>query len=219
MRTFYKYKNILINITLIITIGILVILSQNAEAVVIEKEVECDDEVIIKEVLITNDEKYVLADVKGMVVNEGVYKLESGSRVIDFINEAGGFKKGADTININLSRVVKDSDVIYVFDEYFFENDVIFEEIIIYEECICPDVTYEKCIDDETKEEENENGLININEASIDLLITLPGIGEARAKDIIEYREKTPFEEIKDIQNVSGIGEASYNNIKEFITV
>ncbi len=215
MRFLFKYKNIVINVVLILVIGGLIFLSTNSETIVIEKEVECDETLEINEE--EEEVSYVLADVKGMVVNEGVYELKQGSRVIDFINEAGGFKKGADTLNINLSKVVKDADVIYVFDEDFFENDVILEEIIIIEECICPDVTYEKCIDE--KDDDEVDKLININTASVDELIKLQGIGEARAKDIIKYREDNPFVTIEDIKNVSGIGDASYNNIKDYITV
>ncbi len=209
----YKYKNLILNAVLIVVIITLVVISQNEEQTITIKEKECKpcEEIIVKE------EKYVFADIKGEVKEEGVLKLPKGSRVIDFINKAGGFKKDANTININLSRVVEDQDVIYVFDDDFFEKEVLIEEVIIKEKCICPDVNYENCdiyedLDEDTK-------LININEASIEELTTLPGIGEARAKDIIAYREENKFLKKEEIMEVSGIGEASYNNFKELITI
>ena len=61
---------------------------------------------------------------------------------------------------------------------------------------------------------------ISINEADLDLMITLPGIGEEKAKTIIAYRnEHGPFEKIEDIMNVSGIGEKLFEKIKDYITV
>ena len=63
------------------------------------------------------------------------------------------------------------------------------------------------------------NSKVNINTATIEELTTLNGIGESKAKLIIEYRTKKPFEKIEDIMNVSGIGESAYEKIKNFITV
>ncbi|SMP50112.1 ComEA family DNA-binding protein [Desulfonatronum lacustre] len=60
---------------------------------------------------------------------------------------------------------------------------------------------------------------VNINEAPVELLQTLPGIGPALAQRIIEYREQTPFEAPEDIMNVSGIGEATFEKLKDLITI
>ena len=60
---------------------------------------------------------------------------------------------------------------------------------------------------------------VNINEAPVELLQTLPGIGPALAQRIIEYREQTPFEAPEDIMKVSGIGEATFEKMKELIVV
>ena len=65
----------------------------------------------------------------------------------------------------------------------------------------------------------NTNNKININTASLEELQTLPGIGEAKAKDIITYRETNKFNTIEDIKNVSGIGDALFAKIKENITI
>ena len=61
--------------------------------------------------------------------------------------------------------------------------------------------------------------LVNINTASREQIMTLPGIGEVTADAIIEYREQNPFERIEDIMNVQGIGEAKFNSIRDLICV
>ena len=65
----------------------------------------------------------------------------------------------------------------------------------------------------------NTNNKININTSSLDELKKIPGIGESKAKSIIEYREKNKFNSIEDIKNVNGIGESLYENIKEYIEI
>ena len=68
-------------------------------------------------------------------------------------------------------------------------------------------------------DEVNENGLININTASKEKLLTIPGIGESKAKAIIKYREENGnFISIEDIQKVDGIGSKLYEEIKIYIT-
>lgn len=73
----------------------------------------------------------------------------------------------------------------------------------------------------ESKSDTNsDSGLININSAPIDKLMTLPGIGEKKAQAIIDYRENiAPFGTIEDIKEVSGIGDTIFDNLKELITV
>jgi len=73
---------------------------------------------------------------------------------------------------------------------------------------------------EQPEENNNDNTTkININTASVDELVLLTGIGEAKAKSIIAYREKNPFYTVEDIKKVSGIGEKLYNNIADKICV
>ena len=66
---------------------------------------------------------------------------------------------------------------------------------------------------------ESSGGLVNINTATLEQLMTLPGIGEVTASAIIEYREQAYFERVEDIMNVTGIGEAKFNGIRDLICV
>ena len=98
---------------------------------------------------------------------------------------------------------------------------------IIEKECICPEISNDACLkqentsdDNSQKEEEILDKKININSATLDELTTISGIGESKAKSIIEYRnEFGNFEKIEDIMKVTGIGEALYEKIKNNITI
>ena len=98
------------------------------------------------------------------------------------------------------------------------------EQCIIYNEVITNDSCKDNETDDEKVEINNKNEIeldikISISTADLELLMTLPGIGESKAKSIIEYREKTPFTSIEDVMNVSGIGEKAFEQIKDYITL
>ena len=69
-------------------------------------------------------------------------------------------------------------------------------------------------------ENNNQNTKVNINNANKEKLETLPGIGETTAQKIIEYREQNgKFKTIEDLKNVSGIGDAKFNSLKDKIIV
>lgn len=168
----------------------------------------------------------ITIDVKGAVKTPGVYTLEENSRVIDAINASGGLNKNANTKYINLSKVLTDSNVIIIYT-----NDEIKElekeetKVICTPEKNLACTTKDEIVNESIKEDKdtsnlNNNSLININTATIEELMTLDGIGESKAKSIIEYRETNGlFNTIEDIKNVSGIGESAYDKIKENITI
>ncbi len=159
-------------------------------------------------------DEYIYVDVKGSVSNPGVYRVKNNSRVIDAIKEAGGMLEEANTRFINLSKIVNDGDVIVVYSNNEI-NDAKKDNIIYIETpCVCEEVKNDACY-----KEDNNSGKININSASIDEFKKLDGIGEVKAKSIIEYRNKNGnFKSIEDIKNVEGISETVYNKIKENIT-
>ncbi len=170
------------------------------EPIIIEKEETVEE--------IEQEPKYIYIDIKGAIKTPGVYKLNENSRVIDAIKIAGGLLKTSNTTYTNLSKILNDSEVIKIYT-----ND----EIKKLEK----ETPQELPKLEEPKEETiPENTLININNASLEQLQTLNGIGESKANSIIEYRTQNgPFKTIEDIKNVSGISETLYDKIKAFITV
>ncbi len=170
----------------------------------------------------TEQEKYMV-DIKGEVISPGIYELENNSRVIDVIKLAGGLTENADTTVINLSKRIEDEMVIIIYSKWQVENwkETKEQEKYLQEQCISPKEGQTKndaCIDN-TEEFSTTSSVININTATKEELMTLTGIGEAKAEAIISYREKIPFTKIEDIKNVSGIGDSVYEDIKDYITV
>ena len=162
--------------------------------------------------------------------------MDNGSRVIDVINKAGGLKEDANTEYINLSKKLVDEMIIIIYSnndvEKFKETD---KDIIYIEyECVCPDNKNDACITNKdtvntngVKEKDGNktnlsniesNGKISINTGTIDELMSLDGVGESKAKSIIDYREQNgEFKNLEDLMNVSGIGEKAYSKIKDNI--
>lgn len=184
-----------------------------------KKEVTKIESVVMKEEQIENkeqekDEKdkiqeYIYVDIKGAVKKPGVYKLNIDSRVIDAINISGGLVKNSNTDYINLSKILKDSEIIKVYTN---------EEIKKLENDSPQELPK---IETNIKEEnQNEIKLININEATKEQLKELNGIGDSKAESIIEYRNNIgKFNSIDEIKNIDGISETIFNKIKEFITI
>lgn len=144
----------------------------------------------------------LLVDVKGAVFKPGVYKMKPGDRVIDAVETAGGFLNDADTRKVNLASLLSDEMVIIVPQEG--EEDE--GEVLI--------------TTDISETSDPSDGKININSASAVELTALTGIGPAKAEGIIAYRtENGMFKNIEEIMNVTGIGEKSFEKLKDEITV
>lgn len=189
-----------------------------------KEQVTLQNNVVKKKKKVENKEKIkeIMVDVKGLVVNPGIYRLNSESRVIDALNAAGGVLEQADTSVLNLSKKLKDEMVIIVYSSYEVENfkKVKQEEKQIQDECVSGvnDVKNDACIEEDSTKE--NNSLISINTGTLEELMTLDGVGEAKAKAIIAYREENgPYQNIEDLLNVSGIGESLLAKIKENITL
>lgn len=166
-----------------------------------------------------NIENYKV-DIKGEILTPGIYTLKSNSRVIDVIEMSGGLTENADTSVINLSKKITDEMVIIIYSKSEVKD---FEktketEKIVQEKCIKKDenaLKNDACITDSAK----TSGKVSINTATKEELMTLTGIGDSKAEDIIKYREENgPFKTIEDIKNVSGIGDSLFAKIKENIT-
>lgn len=140
----------------------------------------------------------IFVQVSGAVVSPGVYELPGDSRVYAAIEAAGGLLQTADDSDINQAAILEDGQKIYVYSA---------EEIAKLQEAAIA-------------EESANDGLVNINTADVQLLTTLPGIGENKAKQIVAYRDSNgAFSSIEDIKNVSGIGDGIFNQINSLIKI
>lgn len=168
----------------------------------------------------SEETKTLVVHICGAVSAPGVYELPAGSRIIDAVEAGGGFLPEADEACCNLAEEIVDGCQIYIMTKT--ES--------------CADGQTEKKAGIQTLPDSDmqttdrnvrsnsapalENGLVNLNTADVAALMTLPGIGESRAKAIISYREQHgAFAQIEDIMKISGIKQAAFSKIKDKITV
>lgn len=160
---------------------------------------------------ITKEENKIKIYVVGEVNSPGVVSLNEKSRIVDAINACGGKTENADLTKINLAYVLEDGTQIYV-PRIGEKTDSEGTQSYIRDDA------GDGVISDEVVSDNNKKIKVNINKASPEKLQTIPGIGEVTAQKIISYRnEKGKFKSIEDIKNVSGIGDAKYEKIKDYI--
>ena len=184
------------------------------------------------------DNSNYFVDIKGAVNFPGVYEMGKDTRVIDVVKSAGGLRDDANTSLINLSKKINDEMVIIIYTNLEVANAIIDKNNdALSNQYNCPSVKNEVCNCTSEKSSKSANSSsknseksandsdkkssdkVNINTATKDELMTISGIGEAKANAIISYREENGnFEKIDDIMNVSGIGQSLYDKIKENIT-
>lgn len=183
------------------------------------------------------DEVTFIVDIKGEVKKPGVYVLEKGKRVIDVVKKAGGLTKNASTKVNNLSMKIFDEMVIVIYSKSELDDylNVKKEEELFNEKCTNDLIKNDSCISDSFNSDTNSDSgsssdsssdlssdkkdqKVSINTATKEELMTVSGIGESKANAIIEYRKEKKFEKIEDIKNVSGIGDALFEKIKDYIT-
>ena len=165
---------------------------------------------------------YIVVEVKGSVKVPGVYEVKKGSRVSDLIHEAGGLLDNADTSIINLSKELEDEMVVVIYNDEEINEMKKGSTSVKYIErhCVCPILENDACIEEVISNNsiDNKTGLVSLNTGTIEELMTLPGIGESKAKLIIKYRDENGgFKKIEDIMNVKGIGESMFEKIKSYI--
>ena len=157
-----------------------------------------------------NDEKTentILIHITGEVYYPGVVVLKEGDRVVDAIAAAGGETQDANLNELNLAYVLNDGEKIYVPNKNETDNEQEYITSGIGENI-------------SSTGSQNKSTKVNINTATLEELTQLPGIGEATANKIIEYRkENGKFKSVEDIKNVAGIGNSKFENIKDLITV
>ncbi|SFH52454.1 competence protein ComEA [Pseudobutyrivibrio sp. OR37] len=139
----------------------------------------------------------IYVQVAGAVKSPDVYELPEGSRVYAAIEAAGGLIESADDSDINQAALLEDGQKLYVYT-----------------------VEETKALEAKQAAVEADDGLININTATLLELRSLPGIGESKANQIIAYREANGnFSSIEDIKKVSGIGDGIFNQINSLIKI
>lgn len=213
MQKLKKEQKIKIAITLfVIIIAIFYyIYSQNQKEILFE---ESKQENEVQEKTEETENKKIIVHVSGAVKNEGIVELEEGARVANAIEKAGGVRDDAYTKEINYALKLEDGMKIYVptIEETKQEK----EEVNINSESSNYIIS-----SNNTKTNENSNGQkVNINNADESELDELPGVGPSTAQKIIQYRkENGEFKSIDELKNVSGIGEAKFQKIKDLICV
>ena len=140
----------------------------------------------------------------GEVANPGIYELPAGSRIYEAVKAAGGFTENAAEESVNLASPIEDGVQIRIYSK---------EETETLAAGAAPFDGFEAS-------GEGKEPVVNLNTATKEELMTLSGIGESRAEDIIRYREENGgFQNIEDIMKVSGIKDAAFQKIKDRITV
>lgn len=171
----------------------------------------------INEMKEETEEAKIAIHITGEVKKKGILYLNKGARIADAIEASGGATKNASLDQVNLAYILEDGQKIYIPNKnekietgaYIITNS---GKNVLVEEG-----------NGSTATEKNVKGVsrkVNINTANQTELETLQGIGPSLAQRIIEYRrENGKFQTIEDIQNVKGIGDSKYSNIKDDICI
>jgi competence protein ComEA len=142
----------------------------------------------------------IIVDVAGWVRRPGVYEFAAGARVIDAIEAAGGARAGAELRALNLAAPLVDGT-----------------QILVPREGEAPPAGAAPVAGPGGTA---PGGLVNVNTATAAELEALPGVGEVIAQAIVDYRtENGPFTSIDQLLDVSGIGDATLENIRDLVTV
>ena len=148
----------------------------------------------------TESQKLIYVHICGAVKTPNVYPVKEYTRLFELVEIAGGLSPDAAGDFINQAATVSDGDQVYIPTRQEVEESNLTIPI--------------------ASSNEQGSDKVNINTASRDELMTLTGIGESKANSIIDYRQKHgDFNKIEDIMNISGIKDAAFNKISEFITV
>lgn len=209
-RKFYQTyeKQIKIAVIAIVVITALLLFGGNGknDEIVVDKTGEMEAEMMEEESdSETEDEglqptaSNLVVDISGCVKNPGVYEFEDGTRLHDVIQQAGGLTEEADIDAINQAELVTDGQKILIPEKLETMDGA--ERTTFTQNAV-------------------SNGKININQADSTTLQEIPGIGPATADKIIQYRDANGrFQSIEDLKNVSGIGEKTFEKMKDKICV
>lgn len=211
------WKNVLIGVLTVVLVGTLWVMStrskqdhssqedgQSLEDIIEPSDPsnETNKEESTSDTTVPAEPEIYIVDVKGEVNKAGVYDIPADARVKDVIQLAGGLTDEADQLSINLAQKVEDQMVIYVAhqDEQAPSSHPVFSQ---------PSMNTTR-----------DQSIININTATEAELTTLNGIGESKAQQIIHYRQENGlFNTKEELKDVPGIGDKSFELLKDMITV
>ncbi len=176
----------------------------------------------------------IYVDVCGAVESPGVYLLEEGARVCDAIKAAGGFSLNASASSVNQARKLTDQEQIYIYSmdemEALQKGETVYVPAgagnavngtkTVGETAGSISGSGTETAGDAGVSSESVTGseTVNLNTATLEQLETLPGIGETKARAILEYRqEHGSFEKPQELTNVSGIGDATYAKLQAYV--
>jgi competence protein ComEA len=169
---------------------------------IVPAEIKTEEEAALPQQTSIQEPESFIVDVKGQVKMPGVYASSQDERVIDVVERAGGLTENADEGKVNFAEHVQDAMVIYIPAKGEEGNNL-------------QGLTSAPSAIGDTKQ-----GKVNLNKADENELQNLPGIGPSKAAAIIEYRETTgQFKSIEDMKNISGIGDKTFDKLKDLITV
>ncbi|MCB2306573.1 helix-hairpin-helix domain-containing protein [Clostridium estertheticum] len=165
---------------------------------------------------VKSEESIIKVDIKGAVKSPGVYEIKKGSRVTDLIKLAGGGTKDADLNATNLSKKLNDEDCIVINKNGEVNKTQMPNGSTPNSSTTNPT----KSSTVSSSDNKGKGGVININTASIEELMTLTGIGEAKANIIIDYRKQNGgFKSVDELTKVGGIGEKTLSKFVDKIDI
>lgn len=179
-------------------------------SLMLQNNLDLEDKLILQEEYLTQsvnetideqeDITYIFVHLCGAVTVPDVYEVKVNTRLVEVIALAGGLLEDAAGDHVNQAAVVEDGQRIYIPTKL--------------------EVLNTPYLQIEATESSSISGKVNINTASKEVLMTLTGIGETKAKSIIDYREKNNgFKTIEEIKNINGIKDSVYNKICDKITI
>ena len=150
---------------------------------------------------LTKGTKMIVVEIKGEVANPDVYEISEGSIIRDLITKAGGLTNEANIDKINRADKLRDNQLIVIPNKNELSNA-------------------NTNINVSKEGNTAEDGIININTASLEELQKINGVGEVKAKSIINYRETNGgFKSIDEMKNIEGIGDKTFEKMKDQITI
>lgn len=143
-----------------------------------------------------NENSKIFVHITGEVLRSGVYEMDPGSRVIDLVEEAGGFTVDANQEAVNLAEKLRDGSKVYI-----------------------PNKDDKVNIKSLSSSSSDSEVIVDLNTGSKEELMKLPSVGEKTADSIIKYREENEFEDFNDLLNVPGIGKKKLDSFKGMISI